>query len=109
MRPRELVTTTALLLGAVGVGAYLWFIEPRKQTTGELDRRKSNLIKLYRPEALTEIVIEREGKRGRLIRTTAEPDAGEGHLWKLEAEGKTEVADQFAVDKVLSALEYAYP
>lgn len=108
MRLREHVTT-AVLVGAVLAAATYVYVTSDKVTTKEQEGRKSNVVKVYRPDDLTEITFERDGKRFRLHRASTAADAGEARLWHVDDAGRDSLADQFVVDRALTSIEFAFP
>src|SRR5262249_40696157 len=92
-----------LLAGAVLPGAHLWFVDKGSVTTGEREWRKRNLLPAYRRREMTELVIQTRDATTRITRTY--DDAG-SEMFHLD---DGQLADQTAVDKTLSALEFATP
>jgi len=112
MAARQQFTNIALVSAVGLVGAYLYFTQhavTSSENDSERGPRGHHVVKIYRPEALTELQIEREGQSFRLFRQAEAADAGaEGRPWKIEQDGKTDVADAFAVDKATGNLDHAY-
>lgn len=105
---RQQMVAGALVAACLGLGAF-YLATSHRTTTKEQDARKGSLLRTFRSDDLTEIVIERDGTKYRLHRTGAAPDAGIEHLWHVEEGGRDGLGDQFAVDKALAALEYGFP
>jgi hypothetical protein len=99
--------TTALLVAATALGGVYLYATRHATTTRQGEERSTNLIKLYRPDQLTEIGYEREGVRFTLRREAT--DAGEGHIWKIQQGPSTELADSFGVDRALGTFEFLFP
>ena len=105
---RQQIVSAVLVAAGIALGVY-YAATSHVVTTRESEARKSSLVRVYRSDDLTEIAIERDGRKFRLHRKTPTPDAGDERLWRVEEDGKDGLADQFAVDKALSALEYGFP
>jgi len=97
---RRHVVTLAIAVVAAMLGAYLYFVDSGRVTSSEADARKRNLFKAFRRADITALLIENNGETVRIARRT--DDAGDA-MYYLGAE----LADQTAVDKTLSVLEFA--
>ena len=96
--------TFGLLLAMAGAGAWV-YLQRDAVGTGEREGRKHNLFAVYRQDDVSEVKVERDGKTYVLRRKSSAPDAGDDRLWRIEVDGKTTLADQFAVDRAMSAIE----
>ncbi|MFO0659899.1 MAG: DUF4340 domain-containing protein [Polyangiaceae bacterium] len=105
-------STLALVVGLVVAGGYL--IATREAvTTNENEARKSNVLKLFRPDRLSEIHFKRGDDEYRLTRKL-DIDGGTEGLWRIQrvTQGKPDeatLADQVTVDRMLTALEFLFP
>ena len=97
---RHVVSVAIVVLTAV-LATYLYFVDSGRVSSGEADLRKRNLFKAFRRADITELTIENDGDVIRITRRT--DDAGDS-LYYLDG---GELADQSAVDKTLSVLEFA--
>lgn len=106
MRLREHATTIGILVALAGVSGYL--VATRHQASeGEREGRKANVLQVFRRDDLTAIVVERDGAGFTLSRKPGGADAGMDRLWSIEQGGRRDLADQFGVDRALTALEFA--
>ncbi|MBI5537064.1 MAG: DUF4340 domain-containing protein [Deltaproteobacteria bacterium] len=107
----QTITTAVLVSVAVGLGAYL-LIDRGNPTSAELETRKSNLLKVFRREEISELQLEVGGDKARIVRAVS-PDATESDyrlfLGSSPDSSKAEPADQPAVDRLIQALEFASP
>jgi hypothetical protein len=102
-------TTTAILVAlCAAMGGYLFLTKDRISSTEQTERR-SNLFRVFRRDDLGKIVVHREGDDYTLLRDRARRDAGEVDTWKIQASGRTELADESMIDGLLSALELSFP
>lgn len=108
MAARQNITNLILIAGALGAAVFV-LATREKTTTDDQKAREHNLVQVFRPDALTEIVVERDGVKFRLFRGTADADAGpDVRAWKIEQDGKVDTADAFAVDRATGNLDHAY-
>jgi hypothetical protein len=105
---RQHGSTVAIVTGIVLVGTYLW-VTKNSQPTGEKVLRKQNLLKIFRSEQLTKIDVKHGAEGYTLSRKSTNADAGDGSLWRIRSGSEEAMADQLAVEKLLSALEFASP
>jgi hypothetical protein len=98
---RRHVVTIAILCVAVALGGYLYCVDQGRVTTTEADLRKRNLLRAFRRAEITEVVLEEPNDVVRITKRT--DDAGEA-MYYLNG---GELADQTAVDKLLSVIEFA--
>jgi hypothetical protein len=98
---RRHVVSIAMAVLAVVLGGYLYFVDRDRVTTTESDARKRNLLRAFRRAEITEIVLEDPNDTVRIGRRT--DDAGDAMYFLAGGE----LADQAAVDKLLSVLEFA--
>ena len=78
-------TTFILLLLVLAVGGYVFFVDRYKPSTAELKQTEKRVLKNFRPELITRIVIQRqikEGGTGRVTRVDYELEK-EALGWKL--------------------------
>jgi len=100
-----------MALLALSFGAYVYFVDSGRVTTGESDARKRNLFKAYRRGEISEIVIHSGAgekaapKTEEEIRITRRTDDAGESLFYVDGD----LADQPAVDKLLGVLEFATP
>ena len=92
--------TIAIVAVALGLGAYLYFVDSGRVTTTEAEARKRNLLPAFRRADISELVIEDKGDTICILKRG--DDAGEA-MYYLDGE----LADQTAVDKTLSVIEFA--
>lgn len=98
-------TTVALVAMLAAGGAYVLSTR-HAATTAETGERKTNLLPVYRGDDVVAIQVVRDGETFRIFRRDPKAEPGtDGRLFRLD-DGK-ELADQYAVNKALQALEYA--
>lgn len=97
-------TTVALVLAAAGGVAYV-VVGRDRPTTDELEKRKRNLVPVWRADEVTELRVVAKGKALRLTSPPA-PDGGI-RRWNAELEGATHPASEQNVDQLLGTLEFA--
>jgi hypothetical protein len=97
---RHAVSIGIAVLAAL-LGGYLYFVDRDRVTTAESDARKRNLLRAFRRAEITEIVLEDPNDTVRIARRT--DDAGDSMYFLAGGE----LADQAAVDKLSSVLEFA--
>lgn len=97
---------TLLLAGAAAsLAFYVLVIDRKSPTTAEVERRKRNLLPMWRADELTEVTLTAKGATAKL---TPKPDADAGILpWELELDGARHPAAELGVDQLLGTLEYA--
>jgi hypothetical protein len=95
------VVSIAMAVLAVLLAGYLYFVDQGRVTTSEADARKRNLLRAFRRAEISEIVVEDPSDTVRITRRS--DDAGD----TMYVLGGGELADQVAVDKLLSVLEFA--
>lgn len=100
-------TTSWLLVVALGLFAFIWFVERDMITSGEVADRRDRLLPRLVRDRVTEIAIERGDERIELRRAAAEGEDDEPK-WSL-AEPVEADADADAVAALLGALEWAEP
>jgi Domain of unknown function (DUF4340) len=98
---RRHFASLAIVALAAMLGGYLYFVDSGRVSSGEADLRKRNLFKAFRRAEITELTIEDTGD---VIRITKRTDDAGDTLYYLDG---GEFADQSAVDKTLSVLEFA--
>ncbi len=106
---RNHATSLVLVTAALGLGAYVWFVDRDKPSTQETQARKDNLLPLLRRNDISEITIEHEGRKATITRQE-EGDAGDFMFYLVEENAKLEdsaYADQISVEKLIQALEFA--
>ncbi len=103
VRFRRHAVTIAMAALAVLLALYLYVVDRGRVTTSEAEARKRNLFKAYRRGEISELVVQQGTETIRIVKRS--DDAG-GDMYYLE---DGEVADTGAVDKLLSALEFATP
>src|SRR2546423_5429908 len=89
-----------MALVACLLAGYLYFVDSGRVLTSEADARKRNLFKAFRRSDIGALVIEKDGEVIRISRRS--DDAGDS-MYYLDGD----LADQVAVDKTLSVLEFA--
>ncbi|MCC6645536.1 MAG: DUF4340 domain-containing protein [Polyangiaceae bacterium] len=93
-------------LVAAMLAAGVWVYAQRDAVgTAEREGRKHHLFSVYRQDDVSVVQVERDGRTYTLRRKSSAPDAGDDRLWRIEVDGKTSLADQFAVDRAMSAIE----
>ncbi len=102
MRLRAHATSIALVIAAAGAIAYA-YVDRGSITESEKTARASNVFSAWRREDLTRIALDHDGTRIVLERT--KDDAGDPE-WQMRAP-LAEKANQEAVDKLASVLEFA--
>jgi hypothetical protein len=100
---RRVLTPIALVVVAVGVGAYA-YVDRGSVTDIERDARLGSVFPAFRRADITRIDLQRGGESFVLARD-ASPDAGEMD-WRIESPVK-DVADVGAVQSLLASLELA--
>ena len=97
---------TAVVLSVLAAAAvtYVLVIDKGSLSTGETDRRKTNLLPAWRPQDESRVVVGRAQKS-----FTLESNGGVGadRTWDLVMGDTREPADEQAVDRYLTTLEYA--
>ncbi len=101
---RKHATSIVLIALAVGVGGYVLVVDRGKPSSDELDARKDDVLPVFRRDQVTEIDLERDGTRVRLVRR-GNPDAGTDMFW-FESGKVDELADQIAVEQLMQAIEF---
>ncbi|HNS96944.1 MAG TPA: DUF4340 domain-containing protein [Polyangiaceae bacterium] len=107
---RSHATSLLLVVIATALGLYVWIDRDQPSTT-QIEARKGNLLPIFRQDDLREIVIEQGPHKITLARRET-ADAGEATYDLIEQDGKPQdavTADQFAVDKLVHALQDASP
>jgi hypothetical protein len=105
MTPARKNQATTIALVVVAVGLVVAYLATRNRvTTSERDARSFNVLPAYREDDISEITLERGGKR--LVLRREPPDDAGTIGWKI-LEPIKEDADAYAVDKLLGSLEYA--
>jgi hypothetical protein len=100
---RAHATSIALVIAAIGAVAYA-YVDRDHVTESEKKSRASNVFSAWRREELTRIEIDHDGESIVLERT--KDDAGDP-VWRMRAPFDHEKANQEAVDKLASVLEFA--
>ncbi len=100
-------TTIALLVVALGLFSFIWFVERDMLTSSEVADREARLLPRLVRERVTQISIERGGERIELRRAAAGTEE-EQPKWSLTAPVRGP-ADANAVASLLGALEWAEP
>lgn len=95
----------ALLLLVPALAIWLFFFDRGSLTTREAEMRKRNLLTAFRRDQIEQIAFEREGSSFRLVKRIEDGDA----MYYVVRDGKEEIADQTAVDRLISNLEFAVP
>jgi hypothetical protein len=106
---RKHATSLVLVAAALGLGAYVWFVDRDKPSTQETEARKDNLLPILRRDDISEIGIEHDGRKA-TIKRQEEGDAGDYMFHLVEGDAKLEdsaYADQISVEKLIQALEFA--
>ena len=103
MRLRAHATSIALVLAALGAVAYA-YLDRDHVTESEKTQRASNVFSAWRREELSRIAIDHDGEHIVLERT--KDDAGDPE-WRMRAPYPSEKANQEAIDKLTSVLEFA--
>jgi hypothetical protein len=98
---RRHAVSIGIVILAAGLGGYLYLVDRGRVTTTESDARKRNLLRAFRRAEITELALEDPNDTVRITRRT--DDAGDA-MWFLAG---GELADQAAVDKLSSVLEFA--
>jgi hypothetical protein len=99
--------TNVLLLGALSATALYLVFTREAPTTQEISARESSAVRVFRRDALTELIFEREGQTFRLMRGVGGDAGGEPRPWVLRWSDRSEQADAFAVDRALNSLDHA--
>jgi hypothetical protein len=102
---RRHAVSIALSAVAIGLGVYVVAVDRGRPTADEAQARKRNLFASFRRGDIT--AIEISGGAEPLRITRAPGDGGEAVYYVAAA--TPEVADQAAVDRLISALEIAVP
>jgi len=102
---RKHATTLVLSALAIGAGAYVFVVDRGSVTTEEAEQRKKNVILAWRPEEITELVIELGSTSAKLTRTP--PDALGQRFWEVTIGGERFPAEAQIVDQLLGTLEFA--
>ena len=104
---RKHATSIVLLAAAAALGTYVFVFDRDRPTTDEVEARKDNLLPLMRRNEISEIAIEQDGKRARIVRK-GDVDAGNDmfHLI-VDDPARDELADQIAVEQLMQSLEFA--
>lgn len=95
----------ALLLLVPALAIWLFFFDRGSVTTREAEMRKRNLLTAFRRDQIEQIAFERDGSSFRLVKRIEDGDA----MYYVVRDGKEEIADQTAVDRLISTLEFAVP
>ncbi|TKD00812.1 DUF4340 domain-containing protein [Polyangium fumosum] len=98
-------TTLVLSALAIGAGAYVFVVDRGSVTTEEATQRKKNVLLAWRPDEITEVVIEQGASSAKLTRTP--PDALGQHFWEVTIGGERFPAEAQIVDQLLGTLEFA--
>lgn len=94
------LTTLLLLLAAVGLGVWLW-LDRDKVSEGERKRRETSAFVAWRKDEVSRVEIMHEGET-----IVIERDAKKDSAWRLRSP-REERADQAAVERLLTTLEFA--
>ncbi|MDI1433767.1 DUF4340 domain-containing protein [Polyangium sorediatum] len=98
-------TTLILSALAIGAGAYVFVVDRGSVTTEEATQRKKNVLVAWRPDEITEVVIEQGASSAKLTRTP--PDALGQRFWEVTIGGERFPAEAQIVDQLLGTLEFA--
>lgn len=98
-------TTLVLCALAVGAGAYVFVVDRGSVTTEEAEQRKKNVLLAWRPDEITEVVVEQGASSAKLTRTP--PDALGQRFWEVTIGGERFPAEAQVVDQLLGTLEFA--
>jgi hypothetical protein len=94
------VTTLLLFVVAVGLGVWLW-LDRDKVSEGERKRRETSAFIAWRKDEVSRVEIAHEGETIVLERDTKKDSA-----WRLKSP-RDERADQAAVERLLTTMEFA--
>ncbi len=101
--------TVVLVVLAVALGVWLW-LDRDRVSEGERKRRENNVFVAWRRDELTQVtIVDSAGETLVLVRDAAPADKrGEGKegLWRMTSP-REERADPVAVERLLTALEFA--
>lgn len=82
----KIKTTIFLLLLVLAVGGYVWFVDRFKPSTAEMQQVEKRVLKDFRPELITRILIDRqirENETGKVMRLVRYELEKETLGWKL--------------------------
>jgi hypothetical protein len=102
---RRHAVSIALVAIAAALGIYVLAVDRGRPTAGEQDARKGNLFTSFRRNEIRSIEVVQGGESIRLTRAAGDGGAAVYYL----AAPLPELADQAAVDRLVSALEIAAP
>ena len=93
------------LLILVPILAIWLFLDRGSLTTREAEMRKRNLLQAFRRDQIEEIAFDRGTSSFRIVKRIEDGDS----MYYVVRDGKEELADQIAVDRLISMLEFAVP
>ncbi|MDC3959662.1 DUF4340 domain-containing protein [Polyangium jinanense] len=98
-------TTLVLCVLSISAGAYVFVVDRGSVTTEEAEQRKKNVVLAWRPDEITELVVEQGASSAKLTRTP--PDALGQRFWEVTIGGERFPAEAQIVDQLLGTLEFA--
>jgi hypothetical protein len=101
---RHLTTLVLVILATAGV-VVLFVVDKGQVTTTESDRRKKNLLPVWRLEDVRSVTLTAHGKTAKI--SLGEPNAAGQKLWEVEIDGARFLANQQTVDQLMGTLEFA--
>jgi uncharacterized protein DUF4340 len=103
---RQSITPILLIVGAVGIGAYAYFVERGKVTDSERAERVDEVFPAFRRDEVSRLELARsDGTTTVLVRDVG-PDAADG-AWRMTSPVAEDHPDTEAVDQLLRDLEFA--
>ena len=103
---RKHATSLLLIAAAMAIGAYAYFVDRGTISDSERKQRGNDVFPAYRREQVARVEIARPGAPGLVLERAPLSDGGDPS-WTLTRADHHEVADQAAVERLLSAFEFA--
>jgi hypothetical protein len=106
---RKHATSLLLIAAALGIGSYVYFVDRGSISDNERKRRQNDVFPAYRREEVARVEVSRPGAQKLVLERAALADGGDPS-WSLRSGpggSVGTVADQAAVERLLSAFEFA--